>query len=77
VPPCIRESEEPSSEQKGQNLPSSYCRKALESIEDLVEYLFESRPFYFTQQKVGIDTPRFAEDLRRLTHQNPDIIFLG
>jgi len=77
VPPCIRESEEPLSEQKGQNLPSSYCLAALESIEDPVEFLFESRLSHFTQLKAGIDTPTFAEGLRLSLRQNPDIIFLG
>jgi Tfp pilus assembly ATPase PilU len=77
VPPCIPESEEPFSGQKGQNLPSSYCLGALESIEDPVEFLFESRLSRFTHLKVGIDTPTFAEGLRRSLRQNPDIIFLG
>ena len=45
--------------------------------EDPVEYLFESRLSHFTQREVGIDTPTFAEGLRRSLRQNPDIIFLG
>jgi Tfp pilus assembly pilus retraction ATPase PilT len=77
VPPCIPESEEPLSEQKRQNLPSSYYLGALESIEDPAEFLFESRLSHFTQLKVGIDTPTFAEGLRRSLRQNLDIIFLG
>jgi len=77
VPPCIRESEEPLSEQKGQNLPSSYGHKALESIEDPVEFLFESPLSHFTQLRVGIDTPTFANGLNCSLRQNPDIIFLG
>lgn len=47
------------------------------TIEDPVEYLFESRLSHFTQREVGIDTPTFAEGLRRSLRQNPDIIFLG
>jgi twitching motility protein PilT len=47
------------------------------TIEDPVEYLFESRLSYFTQREVGIDTPTFAEGLRRSLRQNPDVIFLG
>ena len=77
MPPCIRESEEPLSEQKGQNLPSSYGHKALESIEDPVEFLFESPLSHFTQLSVGIDTPTFANGLNCSLRQNPDIIFLG
>ena len=47
------------------------------TIEDPVEYLFTAKMSYFTQREVGIDTPSFAEGLRRSLRQNPDIIFLG
>ncbi len=47
------------------------------TIEDPVEYVFESKESLFTQREVGIDTPSFAEGLRRSLRQNPDIIFLG
>jgi len=47
------------------------------TIEDPVEFLFESKQSLFTQREVGIDTPAFAEGLRRSLRQNPDIIFLG
>lgn len=47
------------------------------TIEDPVEYLFAAKLSMFTQREVGIDTPTFAEGLRRSLRQNPDIIFLG
>lgn len=47
------------------------------TIEDPVEFLFEGKLSLFTQREVGIDTPAFAEGLRRSLRQNPDIIFLG
>jgi len=47
------------------------------TIEDPVEYLFTGRMSFFTQREVGIDTPSFAEGLRRSLRQNPDVIFLG
>jgi len=47
------------------------------TIEDPVEYLFSNNLSLFTQREVGIDTPSFAEGLRRSLRQNPDIIFLG
>ena len=47
------------------------------TIEDPVEYLFTDKMSFFTQREVGIDTPSFAEGLRRSLRQNPDIIFLG
>ncbi len=47
------------------------------TIEDPVEYLFSAQLSLFTQREVGMDTPTFAEGLRRSLRQNPDIIFLG
>ena len=47
------------------------------TIEDPVEYIFESKSSLFTQREVGIDTTSFAEGLRRSLRQDPDIIFLG
>jgi len=47
------------------------------TIEDPVEYVFESKLSIFTQRQVGIDTPSFAEGLRRSLRQNPDVILLG
>lgn len=47
------------------------------TIEDPVEYVFEAKSSLFTQREVGIDTPSFAEGLRRALRQNPDVIFLG
>lgn len=47
------------------------------TIEDPIEYLFSGRMCLFTQREVGIDTPTFAEGLRRSLRQNPDVIFVG
>jgi len=47
------------------------------TIEDPIEYLFVGRRCLFTQREVGIDTPTFAEGLRRSLRQNPDVIFVG
>lgn len=47
------------------------------TIEDPVEYLFTPALSIFTQREVGMDTPTFAEGLRRSLRQNPDIILLG
>jgi pilus retraction protein PilT len=47
------------------------------TIEDPIEYLFTSRRCLFTQREVGIDTPSFAEGLRRSLRQDPDVIFVG
>ncbi len=47
------------------------------TIEDPVEYLFEPALSVFTQREVGVDTPSFAEGLRRSLRQDPDIILVG
>ena len=47
------------------------------TIEDPVEYLFEPALCVFTQREVGVDTPSFAEGLRRSLRQDPDIILVG
>ncbi len=47
------------------------------TIEDPVEYIFTGKQCLFSQREVGIDTPSFAEGLRRSLRQNPDVIFLG
>lgn len=47
------------------------------TIEDPIEYLFTGNRCLFTQREVGIDTPSFAEGLRRSLRQNPDVIFIG
>jgi twitching motility protein PilT len=39
--------------------------------------VFHSNRSLFTQREVGIDTPTFAEGLRRSLRQAPDIILLG
>ncbi|MEI6072599.1 MAG: PilT/PilU family type 4a pilus ATPase [Verrucomicrobiae bacterium] len=54
----------------------SFARHVI-TIEDPVEYVFESKMSIFTQRQVGIDTPSFAEGLRRSLRQNPDVILLG
>jgi pilus retraction protein PilT len=47
------------------------------TIEDPIEYLFQPVSSLFTQREVGIDTPSFAEGLRRSLRQSPDVILLG
>lgn len=47
------------------------------TIEDPIEYLFTGAKCLFTQREVGIDTPSFAEGLRRSLRQDPDVILVG
>jgi pilus retraction protein PilT len=47
------------------------------TVEDPVEYLFIPARSIITQREIGIDTPSFAEGLRRALRQSPDVIFVG
>jgi twitching motility protein PilT len=47
------------------------------TIEDPVEFVFPRQKSVFTQRAVGLDTPDFAEGLRRALRQAPDIILVG
>jgi len=47
------------------------------TIEDPVEFVFLRNRSLFTQRAVGLDTPSFAEGLRRSLRQAPDIILVG
>lgn len=47
------------------------------TIEDPIEYLFESKSSYFTQREVHTDTDSFARGLRSAMRQAPDVILLG
>ena len=47
------------------------------TIEDPIEYLFESKNSYFTQREVHTDTDSFARGLRSSLRQAPDVILLG
>jgi len=47
------------------------------TIEDPIEYVHEDYLASITQRQVGVDTKSFAEALRHVMRQNPDIILVG
>lgn len=47
------------------------------TIEDPVEYVYKSQKSIIHQRQVGIDTRSFAEALRRVLRQDPDVILIG
>ena len=51
--------------------------KHVVTIEDPIEYLFESKQCLFTQREVFTDTDSFARGLRSSLRQAPDVILLG
>jgi twitching motility protein PilT len=49
----------------------------LVTIEDPVEYQHHHKRSLVTQREVGEDVPSFAEAMRRVLRQDPDVILLG
>lgn len=47
------------------------------TIEDPIEYHFHHRRSNVNQREVGTDTRSFAEGLRHVVRQNPDVIVIG
>ncbi len=47
------------------------------TIEDPVEYLFSSEKCVVHQREVGSDTHSFAEALKRVLREDPDVIMIG
>lgn len=47
------------------------------TIEDPVEYLHEHKKSIITQREVGNDTKSFADALKRVLRQDPDVILVG
>ena len=51
------------------------CR--IMSVEDPIEYLFEQKHSMISQREVGRDVRSFAQGLKEMLRQDPDIIFVG
>ncbi|MBL8694681.1 MAG: PilT/PilU family type 4a pilus ATPase [Planctomycetes bacterium] len=49
----------------------------LVTIEDPIEYFHKHQKSIVTQREVGTDVPTFAEAMRRVLRQDPDVILLG
>lgn len=47
------------------------------TIEDPIEYIYESAESMIHQREVGSDTKSFSEALRRAMRQDPDVIMIG
>ncbi len=47
------------------------------TVEDPIEYLHTNKKAIVEQREVGIDTHSFANALRRILRQNPDVILVG
>jgi len=51
--------------------------KHIITIEDPIEFLHRDRKSIIEQREIGIDTNSYAEALRRVIRQSPDIILVG
>jgi len=47
------------------------------TVEDPIEYYHTHKKSIINQREVGIDVPSFAEALRRVLRQDPDVILVG
>jgi twitching motility protein PilT len=47
------------------------------TVEDPIEYYHSHKKSVINQREVGIDVPSFAEALRRVLRQDPDVILVG
>src|SRR6059036_595319 len=47
------------------------------TIEDPIEYYHKHKKGIVTQREVNVDVPNFAEALRRVLRQDPDVILVG
>ena len=47
------------------------------TLEDPIEYTYENRKCTITQRELGYDTLSFAEGLRHVLRQDPDVILVG
>ena len=54
-----------------------YRKTRIITLEDPVEFLFQSEASMVSQRQVGQDVPTFAAGLRSALRENPDVIFVG
>ena len=51
--------------------------KHIVTVEDPIEYYHTHKKSMINQREVGVDVPSFAEALRRVLRQDPDVILVG
>ncbi len=56
---------------------NSNLHRHIVTIEDPIEYYHQHKMSQVTQREVGEDVPSFAEAMRRVLRQDPDVILLG
>lgn len=59
------------------NYVNKNFKKHIVTIEDPIEYILEDINSIISQREVGIDTNSFAEALKNVVRQTPDIVMVG
>ena len=52
-------------------------RENIVTIEDPIEYLFRPQKSIISQREIGIDIATYADGLKYVVRQDPDVIFIG
>jgi len=56
---------------------NSKYKKHIITIEDPIEFVFKDNKCIIEQREIGVDTLSFAEALKRVVRQSPDVIMVG
>lgn len=59
------------------NYLNEYFDRHIVTVEDPIEYYHQHKKSIVNQREVGNDVPSFAEALRRVLRQDPDVILVG
>ena len=59
------------------NYINEHFDKHIITVEDPIEYYHPHKKSILSQREVGVDVPSFAEALRRVLRQDPDVIMVG
>lgn len=59
------------------NYINSNKKKNIITLEDPIEYLFEPKKSVITQRQLGTDVTTFADGLKHVLRQDPDVIMVG
>ena len=51
--------------------------KHIITVEDPVEYVFNSKKSIISQRQIGVDTKSFSDGIKYALRQDPDVIFIG
>jgi twitching motility protein PilT len=52
-------------------------KKHIITVEDPIEFVFQSKKSFFTQRQISLDTDSFPDGIKYALRQNPDIVLVG